>query len=486
MLLGLEVLGGIIYSMTALSDLTVEDFEILTFSLISLALANGLLIVRNSNLVSFPTFYFIVFVAYTVSAPVLYTTNGVTGLVYFRALDLDYLARTIPLVIVGMASYTLGVLVCSRSPGPPKIFRAKGHFLNQPPVKSSQAHLIELTALFTLVVSISIVVFETARGQGLSASLSGGYYEYSELRRSGAQSLLYNICMTRLLPISLLTYNAALKLRLRRINISDVFLFLGLSIPLLAGDRGTFLAIFMVWILIHHSYSSPIRFMNLFLAFIGVLLFIPVMQVVRSVGIGGWSFTELLSLVYNVAAADEKFQGKILVAILGPFSSAIMTFMGTLMKIADGESLRFGYDYVANVAAALPGVSSLAPNNSFKMHMFLIPTRQGGPGYMAIAEMFQNFGVLGIALGHFLIGIFLARAQVRINKKNLSVRELAFLGCFFFTLIIWVRNEFTAVSQTIFYFWFLFWFVPCVLAPFIPRKSRTYYQPSGTPKRYSQ
>ena len=186
------------------------------------------------------------------------------------------------------------------------------------------------------------------------------------------------------------------------------------------------------------------------------MVFVPLMEAMRNLSAADWSLSVMIDTVSNLSTSREKFGGSTLMSFLGPFSPALMTLMGTLLRVEDGEALRFGTDYVGAMLAAIPLNSGMAPNNSGQIHDYLIPGRPGGPGFMAIAEMYVNFHVVGVAAGHMALGYVTTRMHRTLRQGRMSAHALAFSGVFFFAILIWVRNEISFVAQISFLFCVLF------------------------------
>ncbi|WP_170551114.1 O-antigen polysaccharide polymerase Wzy [Ruegeria atlantica] len=438
--------------------------------LVVLALTAGV------GIVSMPFLYLASLSLYLLGPYILYLELGPVGLVYFRAIDYGYLTGCLPLIMIAVAAFSWGVLTCSRRTG-----------FNRTKLPANRRRVEVTTTLLALCLiglSFLIIALDTARGAGLKPMLSGNYHDYSDARTGGSQSRLFIASMTWFLPIAALTCNAMIKSRVRRLGWSD-FLFLGLmSILLVAGDRGTLLACFAGWLIIHQAICRNVTPVKLLIVACAVMVFVPLMEVMRGLAAADWSLSLMLETARNLSGTKEKFADSTLLTSLGPFSPSLMTLMGTRMRVADGETLRLGSDYLGNILAAIPFNSGAAPNNSNQIHQYLIPSRKGGPGFMAISEMYLNFHVFGIAAGHAILGRILTRMHYNIRTPNISTHAIAFSAVFFFTLMIWVRNEFSFVAQICFLWAMFFWIFPHACQHILPWKNRTANQKAPRSQLY--
>lgn len=414
-----------------------------------LALAPGI------GVVSMPFLYAASMGLYMIGPYVLYLSLGPLGLIYFRYIDYGYLTGCLPLIMLAIAAFTFGALAWS---GPKN---------NRSRPAAAQQRLEVMTGLIALSLiafSLLTIAAETAAGRGLAPMLSGDYHEYSDARIDGNQSRLFVASITWFLPIGSLTYNAVRKRRLQRLGASDALFIALLAIPLIAGDRGNLIATLAGWLIIHQAICRNVSLGKLVLIAAAIMVFVPLIEVMRNLAVSDWSLSVMLETVSNLSASNDRFAGSALLTLLGPFSPALMTFMGTLLRVEDGEALRLGTDYIRSMLAAIPLNSGIAPNNSGQIHDYLIPGRKGGPGFMAIAEMYINFHVPGVAAGHVLLGYVTMRMHRTLSNAQTSAHVLAFAGVFFFALLIWVRNELSFVVQICF-----LWGVLFVVFPFIAR-----------------
>ncbi|MGI3212208.1 O-antigen polysaccharide polymerase Wzy [Roseovarius tibetensis] len=421
------------------------------------------------NVVSMPFLYAAVLGLYMIGPYILYLSLGPLGLVYFRIIDYGYLTGCLPLIMLAIAGFTLGAFGAMAWRGPKKdMYAQRNRIISQHSARQRLEVMTAVIALSLIVFSLLIIAAETAAGRGLAPMISGNYHVYSDARKDGNQSRLFIAAMTWFLPIGSLTYNAVRKHRLRRVGSSDVLLMALLAIPLIAGDRGGLLATLAGWFIIHQSICRNIGPGKLLLAAATILVFVPLLEVMRNLSVADWSLSVMLETVSNLSSSSDKFGGSTLLSLLGPFSPALMTFMGTLMRVEGGETLRLGTDYIGTMLAAIPLNSGTAPNNSGQIHDYLIPGRKGGPGFMAIAEMYINFHVPGVAAGHVLLGYVTTRLHRTLSDTRTSAHALAFAGVLFFALLIWVRNEFTFVTQICFLWGVLFMVFPFIARSLVP------------------
>lgn len=431
-----------------------------------LFLINLLLLLQlpQVSFASAPFIFASVMTLYMGSTSLLFWLNGYDGLAYYRALEPGALARSTILLLVAVISFVLGVAIAQRKSVMPQF-----------PQRLPHGRTEKLCALFALAViflSLAIIGLDTLSGGGLRPMFEGGYHDYSLQRVEGRQSRWFGAAMTWFLPISALTLTTIKKFQLRRMNWSDGVLFLVLSIPLIAGDRGTFLATLAGWLCIHSAVCRNVTFLRVLAIAISVLVFVPLMQVMRTEPISNWTPSQLTQTVIALPNEDDRFRGSYVQMAIAPFSSSQMTLMGTVMRRESGEPLRFGSDYVGAILAAIPLNSQAAPKNSQQIHDFLIPGVAGGPGFMAVAEMYINFGVLGILFGHLALGVVTARMWTVFAFGGAKTYVLAGLIVVFYALLIWIRNEFSGVAQLILLWSVLFVLLPALAAPFVPWRSR--------------
>lgn len=471
-LLSLETAFFLVFSALYVGSLIEEDIiwvSIFCFFVFGVHLTL-LASLPNMGVTSMPFLYASSMALYMLSPYILYLSLGNLGLIYFREIELSFLARCLPLVMIAIVAFSFGTVWGHAPDGARSV---PNHNL------WARRHLeamSSLVALGLMLFSVLIILKETASGGGLMPMLTGDYHAYSDLRKEGSQSRLFVASMTWFLPIASLTYNAIQKRRHRKLGHSDVLFALMMLFPLISGDRGGLIASFSGWLVIHQAVCRNVTAWKLFLVAGAILIFIPAMEILRNLSVSDWSF----ALMFETAADlsnNERFAGSTLLSFLGPFSPSMMTTMGTLMRVEGGEPLRLGTDYIGNILASVPLNSGAAPNNSGQIHDYLIPGRKGGPGFMALAEMYINLHIWGVAVGHALIGYVTSRLHQKLLNGSASAHLLGFAGVFFFTLLIWIRNEFSFVSQICFLWVVLFWFLPDGLRRIVPwhSSSRTAY-----------
>lgn len=425
-------------------------------------------IFSDFNITSMPMMYFIVMSLYMLSTPLLYIIVGDSAFSFWRYVDPYYIRVMMPSVSIAFAASALGVVVASLKG------RSKHEGSQVRKVTSVKVDITaEYLALIFLAISVLLVAGLTLAGSGLFSLLEGGYAAYSDMRRSGEQNLFFNLVMTRILPISALTYVGMRKYRFRDFGFADLVFFSAMLIPLLAGDRGTLLSCCAAWAFLHSSLCKRLRSWHVVLGASLAFLIVPTLQVLRSTGGFLFDVDSAAGVVMDLSNSSTKFQGEFWLAILGPFSPALMTFAGAIKQIDTGMDYRLGLDYIQNAAAAIPFNSRMAANNSQQIHEFLIPGRQGGPGYMAISEMYVNFGAPGIAVGHFGLGYFLSRLQKSYDARISHTGGLgvSFSAIILFTFIIWIRNESSYVAQVLFYWILIFSFLSRFVARTISWKN---------------
>ncbi|MGX9357534.1 O-antigen polysaccharide polymerase Wzy [Roseobacteraceae bacterium S113] len=103
--------------------------------------------------------------------------------------------------------------------------------------------------------------------------------------------------------------------------------------------------------------------------------------------------------------------------------------------------------------------------------MIISSPAKGGPGYMAAAEMYFNFHIPGVMLGHILLGYMIGRIHQTLAHLQANAHYMAATAVFFFTCLIWIRNEMSYVTQIMFLWGVLFWLMPRIGKTLMPWKS---------------
>ncbi|WP_404324954.1 oligosaccharide repeat unit polymerase [Cobetia sp. UIB-001] len=460
----LEVICFLLFALLFVEDVNGDLLVVMSSSCVFLFVFHILILawILDFKLVSMPFLYSIVMSVYMISPLVLYLESGADGLFYWRYISLDYIAKTIPYLMLSVIAFVLGAGIAIIS------FKARGPLIKDyKRVLSRHDKLALYIAWSVFIFSITVIIIETISGGGLMPMINGDYHVYSENRKSGEASRLFVATMTWFMPMSIITLNALDKWRLQSCGYTDIIFLLGALVFIVSGDRGTLLAVCASWLILHQLICKNISFGKLVWVCVGVMIFIPTMEIMRNFSFSEWSFSNVISTAINVSS-NEKFSGSTLLAMLGPFSPSLMTFMGTLMKYDGGEAIRLGSDYIFALLSAIPFNSSMAPNNSMQIHNYLIPDRKGGPGYMAVAEFFINFHVLGVIFGHLILGYLTTRMQYSMHKLGISAIKVAFYATVFFALLLWIRNEFSGLLQVTFYWSICFLLLPVLLKRLLP------------------
>lgn len=423
--------------------------------------------IQGVDFFSFPMLYAISLALFTLSAFLLYLINGPSGLGYLRYVNYDYLARTIPYISVAFAAFALGVSL-----------GAKGRVeMSRPDRRPTSLLLRELllVTIFSIVLLASYgwVIFETVRGAGFRILLEGNYHDFARAQGEGNMTRLFVASMTWFIPYSSIIISTILKSRLRRWNGSDLIMVVSILLLLAAGDRGNALACFAAWLAVHQASTGALdvrKFVGV--AAIGVV-FVPLFQVLRTIPLSSWSFGTVIETTADLQNLISQAHGSFLQALFGPYSSTVMTFMGTLMRLDDGAEFQMGFDYLKALGATIPFHSELAPGNNDIIHEYLIPGLAGGPGFMAVGELFLNFHVAGVVFGHLVLGFGLMRLWSSASMAALSPSVLAFGAVVFFALLLWIRNEFIIVLRTTLWAGFCIFLVAPGLASLLGERRRS-------------
>jgi oligosaccharide repeat unit polymerase len=435
------------------------------FSVFFCPLQIALLIIGgNISIISFPCIYLFITYLFSNSAFILYLFNGSDGLQSFRIVDYDYLARTIPLVCLAFVSFSCGALIHNSN----RSKREKLYSIYKK-YKHNNYHKIILLflSLFIMTISLVIIIVGSLQGKAIALMVSEGYTSFAQVEKKDILTILIAASFSWLLPWSTIIIVAISSQSAFYLRRSFLLVFLTSGLLIITGDRGGALPILLIYVQVY-SITIPDFDLRKWLIFLLFAFFlIPLLQVLRAFPIVEWN----INTIINIANNFDDYFSNFSYALLGPFSSVIETFMGTLMQIKSWNDYRFGFDYVRSFLASIPFNSSIAPSNGEWVREYLSPGSPVGTGFMTMAEAYLNFSWLGIIFIYSSLGFLMAKYWKIFIKNKFNVVELSLVLLLFYATLISVRNEATIVFRTLIWGYSYIYFLPIFIKYFIIRRS---------------
>jgi oligosaccharide repeat unit polymerase len=424
-----------------------------------------LIIGKRISVLSFPSIYLFITYLFTNSGFILYLFLGSSGLNRLRLVNYEYLSMTIPLIAIAFVSFGLGALKLNTSIS--KNLLSKFRLIRK---KDYNYHEIILSFLCLSIFFLSLVFIAilSRSGEGLSSMFEGGYHEFSRIDKTSFSVRLLVVCLSWFLPWTTLILIALSSKSVYSLRIVSILVIICCSLLFISGDRGGALPIILIYIQIYSVAVPKFDWIKWSLILFMCFLLIPILQVLRPIPLREWNF----QLFSNILTNLDKYFPSYIQVVFEPFSNSIQTLMGTLMQIRSIQDYRFGIDYILSILSAIPFNSGMAPNNGAWVKEFLSPNTVAGTGFLTVAEAYLNFSWIGIVFIYGFLGALTSRYWLILKTKTLNSLDLSLILVIFYSLTLWVRNEFSLVTRTFLWSWGLIYFLPYIISIVAIRSSR--------------
>lgn len=293
--------------------------------------------------------------------------------------------------------------------------------------KSRESRLMFFMFLFVVLLNFSkFIGLFTNMGSGIS---------YAEValrseRTASSGPLSFLDSLFALFMISFPIYNI---LKSKKISVVDILLLIGFILFSLTSGHRTSLVEVIIALMVVVNYRIKLIKAK-YLAIIGVagLFFL--------VALGHLRAESNIKDMYSLLSENGKELFEL--ASSGEFSNTVGTCFTYIERDVNGEgAINFGLSWLNEVAMFIP--TSLWHNRPLPLpekyvKQFFPEAPDGyGKGWFVLTDGYMAFGVFGVILEMFLLGIVLAKCYLYFMRHNddLSMIMYIFLLCYTFTLV---------------------------------------------------
>lgn len=325
--------------------------------------------------------------------------------------------------------------------------------------KSRESRLMLYMFLFVVLLNFSkFIGLFTNIGSGISYAEVALRTQRTAL--SGPLSFLDSLFA--LFMISFPFYNI---LKSKKISAVDIFLLIGFILfSLTSGHRTSLIEVILALLVVINYRIQLIK--TKYLAIIGVtgLFFLVALGHLRSES----NIKDMYSLMSE--NGKELFE----VASSGEFSNTVGTCFTYIERNIKGEgSINFGLSWLNEIAMFIPNFlwhNRPLPLPEQYVKKFHPEAPDGyGEGWFVLTDGYMAFGVLGVLLEMFILGIVLSRTYLYFMRHNddLNMILYIFLLCYTFTL---VRTSFLGTLKN-----YLLEMIPFFIIMFLTRSNVKHY-----------
>jgi O-antigen polysaccharide polymerase Wzy len=447
------------------------------------------LYLQRLPLLSFPGVFLGTTFGFTCSALILYGMEGIDAFRYWKVVDLPSIAVAMPVIMLAFSSFTVAALV---APPMPRLTEPR---MAEKDVESPETGTLRFLAYLLYGLGIVIVAVSTVKGGALTYAYQGGYSGLTTARKSGGLSQLFIGSLTWFLPWSVLILSATARDRRRQRQVLLLALP-ALGVMFMAGDRGQSLSLILLLASCRRLVGFRMDWKRTLAVGALVAFLIPVVANLRQTPVSQWSPEALAGSVGDQVQNTRTYHENLLGGLLVSLGQSYQTLEATVMEVPGNEGYRYGKDYVSALPLAVPfshpvlgafgvNLNILPPSQWVKD--ILDPTGRAGPGYLQVAEAYLEFGALGVIGLFLLMGWGLTRLWRYLWFRRWDPRVLSFALIFMMEMLIWVRNNATAVPRDLVWGWLLVFVAPALLrrpARLLPRRTDSMpldYEPEPLP-----
>lgn len=366
----------------------------------------------------------------------------------------EYVVKSACLASVGLLSYFIGYIFCGDVPF--KMYRKRS--------------LIPLRIIVCLLFIILLLYVLTINPE----YVRGGYVNDAQNSSlNGSIFVLLESLFFAYLVAKMYNANCLEKVSFKSYVYSDrwylLILCFYLFIVLLSGDRGPIIYLGLSYL---YSYLYIRGFkMNKIMFILLVLisaLFVTILGVVRNQTdqMEHWDFTSKVEIAINLLSVKEQ------TSLIPPTEELANSgrCVQAALKAVDTDGLWWGYFNFYQIITALPFMGQLVnilgvydgeiPLSS-QYITYLIQGRNPryGDGSSCVADLYLDFGVLGVSIGLFFLGLLYRKIDLSTSRLNLSIFTLSVMFVYFSMAISLARNPYLFCFKRIFIIYFVLYFI---------------------------
>lgn len=411
---------------------SIENFLVLSILAISLSIAY--LIYNGTQLISFQFLTLCVSIIFSYTSIVFYLYYGEIFTLFWvvKIKSIDYLFQSFYLAGIGIHALCTGIISSNNT-----VVKKADKF-------RKNNNLLEfIYCQIGYYFSFLIIIFETLRGKGLQFGLA--YSTYSTMIVEKELSLIYLVTINFTLPLFSI-YKIVMSKSKKTYSINLFFFGLpAVILNALTGDRDNTVGLIIIYFIIGYIYQfykfNNIKAFNLGLLLIGMITFIGLFRETKEIG---------RDPIENRFSSNNLF-AKVIIAGVQQ-SSSLQVLTGTLQKVPSQENYRYGLDYLRSVLTSIPFVQGLLnlefskkfgkgdsrPTEWITNHY--VPCKCWGLGYLIFAEMYLQFGLLGLIFLSLLMGRISVFAWTKLLQLN-NTKTVIFLLFISLGWFGWIRND---------------------------------------------
>jgi hypothetical protein len=437
------------------------------------AASASVLSLRRLPLLSFPSLFLAVTFLFTCSPLLLFLLEGISSFAAWEAVDLDGIARAMPVIMLAFSSFLFGALLL---PVPPRDTVADPRYtVAASPELSPRERALRLVGLGMYLVSMAFVAGASVlQGSGpLSYAVGGGYSAYHGAKRSGQMSSLVGVSVAHLLPWALLILVATSRdHRSRRLAVLLMIPFVLLMLSV--GDRGGPIATIAIVGSGLYLVGGRIGFGKSVAIVLAIAFLIPTILNLRQLPISEWSGNSITQAASNQVEVTNTYGSGPIEGFLVSMSSVYQTLMATVVQVPERERFHLGSDYLGSLVVAVPFRSVLFPtlfgtkvgrtSPSDWVLLLLHPGRNAGLGYLQVAEAYLQFGAAGVLVLYLVLGWALTSLWRSLRTHTSNALGLAFGLIVVAETLLWIRNSSSMFVRAVAWGFVVVYVLPTLLA----------------------
>ena len=435
--------------------------------------------------VSFPILFVMVYGLFHLSTMILTVTESYEIAVSrYDYLHVPSLKIAAEVVILSLAGFVIGAGMANKQ----SILSGIQSRKNRKAVREvDYTKAVNLIAFGLYGCSILIIMYVTLTGEGLSISMNQGYRAFVDWK-NGSSSLsltLFMAALNWLLPWSVLMILGCVKSK-KQLILCAFLAGAGIILMVLAGDRTAPLSLFILFFVRLYLLKVNLNYVKILPVMALVFLLIPVLSIMRHEGSSSWDSEFLIDAIFLEAGDSFRVGLNPISATLIETSLTFQNLMGTVMVVPKHEEFRYGVDYLKSLIVGVPFSGKFLeispPDNSQWIKSWLFPLQMAGPGFSISAEIYLQFGNVGVFFFFFGLGYVLTYGWFYVCANANRQQIVMYLLIIMQVILSWVRNEFTSTVRPIVWCWILvFLLVPIVQKLLFDNKSRSQVMPRFKP-----
>jgi hypothetical protein len=440
----------------------------------------------GQSIYSFLSVFLVATYIFTNSSFILYALGGVPSYSsVWKLKDLDVYILSSSYYVICFLSLMIGAIIGSFKYGN----RQRRVNIFHPNIKLDALYAV---GVFIIAISVFVSILLILRGEGLALIIEGNYGDVVDAREGKGSTLTsYGLTIYYwFLPWASLILIILARDRSHFYKNIVKFLLPTILVNFLLGRRTEPLIIMGIAFSIAYirGFIGKINTKQLILGIL-IALSVPVIGELRSVNIKDWNLDTVISIL---SGTDSR--GSLGYSMLSEFGINTQSLGGTMLIVPEKEPHRFGYDYIKSMYNAIPFSAKLIslpedidfgkfeggihpmPNRWFTYHYNYTSfnrknIRKGihitGLGYQQIAEVYLEFGGLGIVFFYILFGFIITRWWYNFTtSKEIDYQYLIFISFLMIAILSWIRNDVGPLFRNILYGALIIYILPQVLNVF--------------------